>query len=77
MITPEYIVGILQTHSWEGQEIVKLIRKYGEQEVANFISSKQDVIKSVCPVCKCIAGSTCAHSWHYDNGNWKVGQTVL
>lgn len=48
MITPEYIVGILQTHSWEGQEIVKLIRKYGEQEVANFISSKQDVIKSVC-----------------------------
>jgi len=30
MITPEYIIGILQTHSWEGQEIVKLIRKYGD-----------------------------------------------
>ena len=37
-----------------------------------------DVIKSVCPVCKCVAGTTCAHSWHYDNkGNWRSGQTVL
>jgi hypothetical protein len=22
--------------------------------------------KSVCPVCKCIAGTSCAHSWHYN-----------
>lgn len=36
------------------------------------------VIKSVCPVCKCIAGSTCAHSWHYNNkNNWNTGQSVL
>ena len=47
------------------QEIVKVLRQ-------------PDVIKSVCPVCKCVAGTTCAHSWHYDNkGNWKSGQTVL
>lgn len=37
---------------------------------------KHNVIESVCPSCKSIPGTTCCHSWHYDNNNrWK--QTVL
>ena len=42
-----------------------LIEWMAENQVNNLC--KPDVIKSVCPVCKCISGSTCAHSWHYDN----------
>ena len=53
-----------------------VIEWMAERQVNNL--RKPDVIKSVCPVCKCIAGSTCAHSWHYDNkNNWNTGQTVL
>jgi len=51
------------------EEISKWLDEYAQMKVNEL---KSDVIKSVCPVCKCVAGTTCAHSWHYDNkGNWR------
>ena len=49
-----------------------VIEWMAEKQVNNL--RKPDVIKAVCPVCECVAGTTCAHSWHYHNkGNWKAG----
>ncbi len=27
----------------------------------------EELARLVCPACNCITGTTCGHSWHYDN----------
>jgi len=46
--------------------ILKAMEEYADQKLANFISSKQDVIKSVCPSCGGEKDdiAKCSYKWH-------------
>jgi len=41
------------------------------KDLKEFVLSKRDSTNLVCPVCKCIAGITCAHDWHYGRPFWQ------